>query len=71
MTGIIVEEKEADNLAEEEKQKVLGFFETHLSLWVIRGIIIGVSIGEFFSGVLEFSSRFEYAGVSIPVAMLI
>ena len=49
----------------------MGFFERYLTLWVAICIVIGVAIGQFFPGVPEFLSQFEYANVSIPVAFLI
>jgi arsenite transporter len=53
------------------KGQGLGFFEQYLSVWVMGCIIIGVAIGQFFPSVPEFLKRFEYARVSIPVAILI
>jgi len=49
----------------------MGFFERYLTLWVAICIVVGVAIGQFFPGVPEFLSQFEYANVSIPVAILI
>lgn len=49
----------------------MGFFERYLTLWVAICIVVGVAIGQFFPGVPEFLSQFEYANVSIPVAFLI
>ena len=53
------------------KGQGLGFFEQYLSIWVMGCIIVGVTIGQLFPGVPEFLKRFEYARVSIPVAILI
>ncbi len=49
----------------------LGTFERLLSLWVALAIIAGVLLGQFAPAVPEALSRFEYAQVSIPVAILI
>ena len=49
----------------------IGFFEKYLTLWVLICMASGVSIGVFFPGVPNFLSKFEYANVSIPVAILI
>jgi ACR3 family arsenite transporter len=55
----------------EQQEKGLGFFEHYLTVWVIGCIIIGVALGQLFPRLPEFLSRFEYARVSIPVAILI
>lgn len=49
----------------------ISFFARYLSLWVALCIAMGVAIGYFLPGVPEFLGRFEYAKVSIPVAILI
>lgn len=51
--------------------KKIGFFAKYLSLWVFICIVLGVAIGYFFPAIPGFLSRFEYANVSIPVAILI
>lgn len=52
-------------------QSGIGFFEKYLTLWVILCMVIGVLIGVYLPGVPDVLSRFEYARVSIPVAVLI
>lgn len=52
-------------------QSGIGFFEKYLTLWVLICMVIGVLIGVYLPGVPELLSRFEYASVSIPVAILI
>lgn len=52
-------------------QSGIGFFEKYLTIWVIFCMVVGVLIGVFLPGVPELLSRFEYASVSIPVAILI
>lgn len=49
----------------------IGFFQKYLTLWVALCMIAGVLIGKFLPGVPSFLSQFEYAKVSIPVAILI
>lgn len=47
------------------------FFQKYLSVWVILCMIIGVSIGHFFPMIPNILNKFEYAGISIPIAVLI
>lgn len=49
----------------------ISFFERYLSLWVILCMVTGVIIGKFLPGIPSFLGRFEYANVSIPIAILI
>ena len=55
----------------EHKKSGIGFFEKYLTVWVILCMAIGVLIGQFLPGVPAFLGRFEYANVSIPIAILI
>jgi hypothetical protein len=54
-----------------EKNAGIGFFERYLTLWVFLCMAVGVSIGQFLPSVPAFLNRFEYANVSIPIAVLI
>lgn len=55
-----------------EKQKLqIGFFDKYLTVWVVLCMIAGVLIGRFLPGVPAFLGKFEYAKVSIPIAVLI
>lgn len=54
-----------------EQNKGIGFFEKYLTLWVALCMFIGVLIGKFLPGIPNFLGRFEYANVSIPMAILI
>lgn len=47
------------------------FFQKYLSVWVILCMIIGISIGHFFPMIPNILNKFEYAGISIPMAVLI
>lgn len=49
----------------------MNFFEKYLSVWVALCIIIGVSIGIYIPAIPETLAIYEYAKVSIPVAILI
>ena len=49
----------------------MGFFERYLTIWVALAIMVGVALGQLAPAVPETLSRFEYAQVSIPVAILI
>lgn len=49
----------------------IGFFNKYLSVWVLICMVVGVIIGKFLPAVPDFLSLFEYANVSIPIAMLI
>ena len=49
----------------------MGFFERYLSVWVALAIVIGIAMGQWLPVVPDVLSRFEYAQVSIPVAVLI
>ncbi|MFZ5351957.1 MAG: ACR3 family arsenite efflux transporter [Bacillota bacterium] len=55
----------------EMKDQGLGFFAKYLTIWVAACIIVGVLIGQLLPIIPETLSRFEYAHVSIPVAILI
>ena len=57
-------------MASDQKQEI-GVFQRYLSLWVILCMAVGVLIGKFLPGVPAFLNRFEYANVSIPIAILI
>ncbi|MDD3037434.1 ACR3 family arsenite efflux transporter [Bacteroides sp.] len=46
-------------------------FEKYLTLWVALCIAVGITIGKFLPAIPEILGRFEYANVSIPVAVLI
>ncbi|MGB1479519.1 MAG: ACR3 family arsenite efflux transporter [Marinobacter salsuginis] len=49
----------------------MDLFGRYLSVWVALAIIAGVALGQFVPVVPETLSRFEYAQVSIPIAILI
>lgn len=49
----------------------LDFFGRYLTIWVALCIVVGVAIGQLVPSFPETLSKFEYAQVSIPVAILI
>ena len=51
--------------------KGIGFFEKYLSVWVALCIIVGIVIGHMIPAVPETLGQWEYANVSIPIAILI
>lgn len=53
------------------KSADISFFQKYLTLWVIFCMAAGVFIGKYMPAIPEFFIQFEYANVSIPVALLI
>ncbi|GAA0176655.1 ACR3 family arsenite efflux transporter [Clostridium sediminicola] len=49
----------------------MGIFGRYLTIWVALCIIVGVIIGKWVPAIPQTLSQFEYAKVSIPVAILI
>jgi len=56
---------------EKSKAAGIGFFEKYLTVWVALCMAAGVLIGKFLPGIPAFLGHFEYANVSIPIAVLI
>jgi ACR3 family arsenite transporter len=54
-----------------ESTSGISFFEKYLTWWVGLCMVAGVLIGKFFPAIPKFLGRFEYAQVSIPIAILI
>ena len=54
-----------------EKLQGIGFFEKYLTLWVVLCMVVGILIGKFMPVIPEFLGKFEYANVSVPIAILI
>ncbi|MDO7787008.1 ACR3 family arsenite efflux transporter [Desulforamulus aquiferis] len=55
----------------QQDNKGLGFFERYLTIWVALCIVLGVAVGQLIPIFPEILSGWEYANVSIPVAILI
>ena len=53
------------------EERKIGFFDKYLTLWVLLCIVVGIAVGKFLPAIPHMLSRFEYAHVSIPVAILI
>lgn len=49
----------------------ISIFQRYLTLWVLLCMVLGVLIGKYLPAVPAFLNRFEYAKVSIPMAILI
>ncbi|MFI3312663.1 MAG: ACR3 family arsenite efflux transporter [Eubacteriales bacterium] len=56
---------------ENSKTSGIGFFERYLTIWVIICMVVGVLIGKYLPIIPAFLGGFEYAKVSIPIAILI
>jgi len=54
-----------------QQTKGIGFFEKYLTVWIIICMAVGVLVGQFLPQIPAFLNRFEYANVSIPIAILI
>ena len=54
-----------------KEKSPIGIFQKYLTVWVMLCMGTGVLIGRFLPQIPEFLNRFEYAGVSIPMAILI
>lgn len=55
----------------ENKSQGIGFFERYLTIWVVLCMIVGIMIGRYLPIIPEFLGKFEYANVSIPLAILL
>ena len=49
----------------------ISIFQKYLTLWVIICMAAGILIGQFLPQIPDFLSQFEYAKVSVPMAILI
>ena len=54
-----------------KKNEGIGFFERYLTFWVALCIIVGIAVGQWVPAVPDVLGRWEYANVSIPIALLI
>jgi len=55
----------------ENKKAKISFFQRYLTIWVAICMVLGVLIGKFLPEIPDFLGKFEYANVSIPIAILI
>lgn len=58
-------------MKEKLKEPGISIFQRYLTLWVLLCMVLGVLIGKYLPAVPAFLNRFEYAKVSIPMAILI
>lgn len=58
-------------MKEKLKEPGISIFQRYLTLWVLLCMVLGVLIGKYLPSVPAFLNRFEYAKVSIPMAVLI
>ena len=49
----------------------INVFQKYLTIWVLLCMAVGILIGRFLPQIPAFLNRFEYARVSIPMAILI
>ena len=55
----------------EQHPSGISFFQRYLTVWVMLCMALGLLIGKYLPGIPAFLNRFEYARVSIPMAILI
>jgi len=58
-------------MKEKLKEPGISIFQRYLTLWVLLCMVLGVLIGKYLPSVPALLNRFEYAKVSIPMAVLI
>ena len=54
-----------------KEKSAISVFQRYLTVWVIMCMVIGILIGKFLPQIPDFLNRFEYAKVSIPMAIRI
>jgi len=54
-----------------KEKRSISFFEKYLTIWVLLCMAAGILIGRYFPNVPEILAQFEYAQISIPIAILI
>lgn len=58
-------------MIKEEKNTGINFFQRFLTVWVFLCMIVGVLLGHFAPALPALLNKFEYARISIPMAILI
>ncbi|XZE53458.1 ACR3 family arsenite efflux transporter [Planctomycetaceae bacterium SH139] len=53
------------------EQPAISFFEKNLTYWVVLCMLVGVLLGKFAPAVPALLANYEYANVSLPIAVLI
>ena len=69
--NFIVEAERDKGIMKENTNQGIGFFQKYLTVWVALCMGLGVLLGRYVPSVPSFFGQFEYAKVSIPVAILI
>lgn len=54
-----------------KEKSAINAFQKYLTVWVILCMVVGVLIGKYLPGIPQFLNQFEYAKVSVPMAILI
>lgn len=54
-----------------KKENTINSFQKYLSFYVLVCMLIGILIGKYLPNIPQFLNKFEYANVSIPIAILI
>lgn len=54
-----------------KEKSAINAFQKYLTVWVILCMVVGVLIGKYLPGIPAFLNQFEYAKVSVPMAILI
>lgn len=58
-------------MKQEKVNAGISVFQKYLTVWVVLCMVAGVLIGKFLPQIPAFLNQFEYANVSIPIAILI
>ncbi len=56
---------------QKEQQAGMSFFERYLTVWVALCMVVGIIISEYAPSIPDLLSQWEYAKISIPIAVLI
>lgn len=54
-----------------EENPKISFFDKYLTIWVLICMVIGILISQYLPFIPNFLNQFEYAQISIPMAILI
>ena len=58
-------------MSKESKVEGISSFQKYLSVWVLLCMAVGILIGKFHPAVPTFLDKLSFAGISIPIAILI
>ena len=56
---------------EAKKNTGISVFQRYLTVWVILCMAAGVAIGKYLPQIPDFLNKFTFAGISVPMAILI